>query len=161
MIDRWTPLRLLVVIGLFLAPVWGWFDAARLRWLYLATLACALAFFATPVVRAFATWLGVVDLPCERKVHATATPLFGGAAVYGAFAVTVLANFEFSLGLKGVAVGSTIVVTIGLIDDVADLPAWMKLLGQIAAASTAITYGVILDTLPSWIPGLVPSPLTS
>src|SRR5207244_12129022 len=33
--------------------------------------------------------------------------------------------------------------------------AWLRLLGQIAAASTAIAYGVILDSLPSWIPGVL------
>ena len=109
----------------------------------------------TPLVREVARRWGVLDLPGERKVHATATPLFGGVAVYGAFAVTVLANFDFSRGLKGVAVGGTIVVVVGLLDDLTDLPAWLKLLGQIAAASTAIAYGVILDTLPSWIPGVL------
>jgi len=153
-IDRWTLLRLLVVVVLLLAPVWRWSGAARLSWLYLVGLACALAFFATPLVRAFARWWGVLDLPAERKVHATATPLLGGAAVYGAFAVTVLANFDFSRGLKGVAVGGTIVVAVGLLDDLTDLPAWLKLGGQIAAASAAIAYGVVLNTVPSWVPGV-------
>src|SRR5437773_1529586 len=109
------------------------FYAARLPWLYLVVLACGLALFATPLVREVARRWGVLDLPGERKVHATATPLFGGVAVYGAFAVTVLANFDFSRGLKGVAIGGTIVVVIGLLDDLTDHPAWLKFLGQIAA----------------------------
>ena len=155
MIDRWASLWLLVVVVLLLTPLWRSFYAARLPWLYLVVLACGLALFATPLVREVARRWGVLDLPGERKVHATATPLFGGVAVYGAFAVTVLANFDFSRGLKGVAVGGTIVVVVGLLDDLTDLPAWLKLFGQIAAASTAIAYGVILDTLPSWIPGFL------
>ena len=155
MIDRFAPLRLLVVIVLLLTPVWRWFSTARLSWLYLVVLACALAFFTTPLVRGFARWWGVLDLPGERKVHATPTPLLGGAAVYGAFAVTVLANFDFSRGLKGVAVGGTIVVATGLLDDLTDLPAWLKLCGQTAAASAAIAYGVILNTVPSWVPGVL------
>jgi UDP-GlcNAc:undecaprenyl-phosphate GlcNAc-1-phosphate transferase len=154
-IDRWTPLRLLVVIALLFTPVWQWLSAARLPWLYLVALACALAFFATPLVRAFARAWGVLDVPHERKVHATATPLLGGAAVYGAFAVTVLTNFDFSRGLKGVAVGGTIVVAVGLLDDMTDLPAWLKLGGQIAAASAAIAYGVVLTTVPFWVPGFL------
>jgi len=154
-IDRFAPLRLLVVIVLLLTPVWRWFSAARLSWLYLVVLACALAFFTTPLVRGFARWWGVLDLPGERKVHATPTPLLGGAAVYGAFAVTVLANFDFSRGLKGVAVGGTIVVATGLLDDLTDLPAWLKLCGQTAAASAAIAYGVSLNTVPSWVPGVL------
>ena len=43
MIDRFAPLRLLVVIVLLLTPVWRWFSTARLSWLYLVVLACALA----------------------------------------------------------------------------------------------------------------------
>ena len=148
------PLRFVFVAVLLFTPFWRSY-AARLPWLYLVVLACALAFFATPLVRGVARWWGVLDLPGERKVHATATPLLGGTAVYGAFAVTVLANFDFSRGLKGVAVGGAIVVAIGLLDDLTDLPAWLKLGGQIAAASAAIGYGVILNTVPNWIPGVL------
>lgn len=155
MIDRWTLPRVALVAALLLTPVWGWSHAARLPWLYLAALACAVAFFATPLARAFALWWGVLDLPAERKVHAVATPLLGGAAVYGAFAVTVLANFDFSLQLKGVAVGGTIVVAIGIVDDMTDLPAALKLFAQVGAAGAAIAYGVILNTVPTWIPGFL------
>src|SRR5256712_3618871 len=155
MIDRWTPLRFVFVGVLLFTPFWRWFYAARLPWLYLVVLACALAFFATPLVREGARWWGVLDVPSARKVHVTATPLLGGTAVYGAFAVTVLANFDFSRGLKGVAVGGTIIVAVGLLDDLTDLPAWLKLGGQIAAALAAIGYGVILNTVPNWIPGFL------
>jgi len=153
MIDRWASLWLLFVVVLLLTPLWRSFYAARLPWLYLVVLACGLALFATPLVREVARRWGVLDLPGERKVHATATPLFGGVAVYGAFAVTVLANFDFSRGLKGVAIGGTIVVAIGLLDDLTDLPAWLKLLGQIAAASTAIARrrAMKASSRPSWL----------
>src|SRR5256712_3676031 len=155
MIDRWTPLRFVFVGVLLFTPFWRWFYAARLPWLYLVVLACALAFFATPLVREGARRWGVLDVPSARKVHVTATPLLGGTAVYGAFAVTVLANFDFSRGLKGVAAGGTIIVSNGLRDDLTDLPAWLKLGGQIAAALAAIGYGVILNTVPNWIPGFL------
>lgn len=155
MIDRWTLARLALVVALPLTSAWGWFHAARLPWLYLVTLAGAVAFFATPLARAFALRRGVLDVPGARKVHAVATPLLGGVAVYSAFAVTVLANFDFSLQLKGVAVGGTIVVAIGVLDDMTDLPAALKLLGQIGAAGAAVAYGVILNTVPTWVPGFL------
>src|SRR3989454_5204558 len=84
-----------------------------------------------------------------------ATPLLGGAGVYLAFAITVLANFHFSMTLKGVALGASVVVALGILDDVADLPAWVKLLGQIGGASLAMLYGVVLSVAPSWWPGAV------
>lgn len=155
MIDRWALPRLALLVALLLTPVWSWFHAAGLTWFYLVALAGALAGFATPLARALALRCAVLDLPGERKVHTVATPLLGGAAVYGAFAVTVLNNFDFSRQLKGVAVGATIVVAIGILDDVTDLPAALKLLGQVAAAGAAIAYGVILNTVPTWAPGFV------
>ena len=138
---------------LFLPHVRSWFAAAGLDWAYLAALASAVAFFGVPVLRRIAFGLGVLDNPGARKIHQYATPLLGGAAVYAAFAITVLFNFDFSRGLKGVALGATIVVALGLLDDAFDLPAPVKLGGQVAGAVVAITYGVVLSVVPFWVPG--------
>jgi UDP-GlcNAc:undecaprenyl-phosphate GlcNAc-1-phosphate transferase len=138
---------------LILPPVRRWFAAAGLDWAYLAALAWAVAFFGVPVVRRLAFALGVLDRPAARKVHRTPTPLLGGAAVYAAFALTVLFNFTFSRGLKGVVVGATLVVVIGLLDDIWDLPAPVKLAGQVAGVGAALAYGVVLSVVPHWLPG--------
>ena len=144
----------LALVGVLAVPaVRGWFAAAGLDWAYLAALAWALAFFAVPVVRRVAVAAGVLDCPEARKVHRTPTPLLGGAAVYAAFAVTVLFNFNFSRGLKGVAVGATIVVVLGLLDDVWNLGAPVKLAGQALAVAAATAYGVTLSVAPHWLPG--------
>jgi UDP-GlcNAc:undecaprenyl-phosphate GlcNAc-1-phosphate transferase len=144
----------LALVGLLLfTPIWSRDHAARLPWLYLVVLAFSVALFAAPLVQALASRWGVLDLPAARKVHDVATPLLGGAAVYCAFAVTVLSSFDFSLQLKGVAVGATLVVAIGILDDVTDLRASLKLLGHIGAAVAAIAYGVVLNIAPYWVPG--------
>ena len=148
-----TLARVAFVIALTLPPVRRAFSASGLGWVYLVVLAFALALVGVPLVRALAHWWGVLDRPAARKVHMTATPLLGGAAVYGAFAATVLFNFTFSLQLKGVAVGATIVVAVGLLDDVFDVPARWKLAGQAVAVAVAMAYGVVLDTVPTAWPG--------
>jgi UDP-GlcNAc:undecaprenyl-phosphate GlcNAc-1-phosphate transferase len=148
-----TLARIAFVIALTLPAVRRAFSASGLGWAYLVVLAFALAIFGVPLVRAVAHWWGVLDRPAARKVHATATPLLGGAAVYAAFAGTVLFNFTFSLQLKGVALGATIVVAVGLLDDVFDVPARWKLAGQVAAVAVAMAYGVVLDTVPTAWPG--------
>ncbi len=125
------------------------FAESGLGWAYLVALAFALALVGVPLVRALARWCGVLDAPAARKVHASATPLLGGAAVYAAFAATVLFNFAFSRELKGVALGATLIVLVGVLDDVLDLPARVKLLGQLTAAGVAMSYGVVLDTIPT------------
>jgi len=145
--------RLLLVAVLFLPSVRGWFGAAGLDWAYLAALAWALAFFGVPVARRVAFATGILDEPAARKVHHAPTPLLGGAAVYAAFAVTVVFNFNFSRGLKGILVGATVVVVLGVLDDVWNLPAPVKLAGQVAAVGAAVAYGVVLSVAPHWLAG--------
>lgn len=145
-------LRLLLLVVLTLSPVREWFRTAGLAWPYLVVLGFAAAYFAVPIVRACALWRGVLDQPSARKVHAIATPLLGGAAVYFAFALTVIFNFNFSRELKGVALGASVVVAVGILDDLFDLPPWLKLAGQVAAAAVALSWGVMLNLVPIWFP---------
>ena len=147
--------RLILPILLLLPPVRRWAVEARLLWPYLGVLAFSLAFLFVPLVRAAALRLGILDQPDARKVHAVATPLLGGAAVWAAFALTVLYNFNFSRELKGVAVGATIVVVVGILDDAFNLPAVLKLAGQVAGALAALGYGVTLRVIPQDAPGAV------
>jgi UDP-GlcNAc:undecaprenyl-phosphate GlcNAc-1-phosphate transferase len=153
---RWLAvLRLVVMLVLLLPGVRRWAASIGLVWLYLVSIACAVSLVIVPLVRAYALRWSVLDQPSARKVHVTPTPLLGGAAVYTAFAVTVLLNFNFSLALKGVALGATVIVAVGMVDDVIDLPAWIKLLGQLGGAGVAIAYGVMLDIVPNWVHGFV------
>jgi len=145
---------LVLPIILLLPPVRRWAVEARLLWPYLGTLAFSLAFVFVPLVRSFALWRGVLDHPDPRKVHAAPTPLLGGAAVYAAFAFTVLHNFDFSRELKGVAVGATVVVIVGILDDMFGLPASVKLAGQVVGALAALSYGVTLEIVPSTWPAV-------
>jgi UDP-GlcNAc:undecaprenyl-phosphate/decaprenyl-phosphate GlcNAc-1-phosphate transferase len=151
-----TLARVAFLVLLTTPPVRRAFGSSGLGWAYLVVLAFALAIAGVPLVRTVARWWGVLDAPAARKVHAVATPLLGGAAVYAAFAATVLFNFTFSRELKGVALGATIIVGIGLLDDVFDVPARWKLAGQVAAVAVAMAYGVVLDTIPRSWPGSVP-----
>ena len=146
----WATLaRVALVIALTLPPVRRAMAAWGLGWAYLVVLAFALALAGVPLVRVLAQRCGVLDAPAARKVHAVATPLLGGAAVYAAFAATVLFNFTFSRELKGVAVGATITVAVGVLDDIFNVPARWKLAGQVCAVAVAMAYGVVLDTVPT------------
>jgi UDP-GlcNAc:undecaprenyl-phosphate GlcNAc-1-phosphate transferase len=150
-----SALGLALLILLVGPAVRRWCAGAGLVWPYLVAVAFAAAFFAVPVTRAYALWRGVLDQPSARKVHAVSTPLLGGLAVYFAFAVTVLFNFDFSRELKGVALGATLVVLMGALDDLLDLPAGLKLAGQLAAAAMAMAWNVMLNVVPNWVPGFV------
>jgi UDP-GlcNAc:undecaprenyl-phosphate GlcNAc-1-phosphate transferase len=147
-----TMVRVGLAAVVLLPPVRRTFAGAGLWWLYLMAVAFALALAGVPLARTLATWWGVLDVPAARKLHRVPTPLLGGAVVYAAFAATVLFNFAFSLQLKGVAVGATIIVVLGVLDDVYDLSASLKLLGQALAAMVAMAYGVTLHVVPEGVP---------
>ena len=148
-----TLVRATLAAAVLAPPVRRWFFGAGLLWLYLAASSFLIALVTVPLVRAYARWHGILDQPSGRKVHDVPTPLLGGAAVYAAFAVTVLLNFNFSIELKGVGLGAAIIVAVGILDDMSDLPAWVKLLGQLAAAGVTIAFGAVLTIVPHGVPG--------
>ena len=116
-------------------------------------IALGMALVLTPGVIAFARRTGALDKPDARKVHAHPIPRIGGIGIYAAFMVSILVQLifvdlspEFMMSLIGLMVGGTIVVAIGIIDDYCDLPAKVKLLGQIVAAAVlVIAFDVRID----------------
>lgn len=119
-------------------------------WTFLIALIVALA--ATPAVILLANKTGAMDAPDARKVHKGAMPRIGGLAIYAGFMVAILTMLDFSLlteevarGIKGLLIGGTMVVLLGLIDDYKNLPAKVKLLGQIAAACVVVFFDVRID----------------
>ena len=150
-----SMLGLGLLVLLAAPPLRQWAHGVGLVWPYLAAVAFAASFFAVPIVRGYAIWRGVLDVPSPRKIQTVSTPLLGGVAVYFAFALTVLFNFSFSRELKGVALGATAVVVIGVLDDLFDLPAWIKLGGHVAGAGIAMAWDVSLNVAPNWLPGFV------
>ncbi|MFQ6083736.1 MAG: glycosyltransferase family 4 protein [Candidatus Aminicenantia bacterium] len=129
-------------IHLFLSGV-------QFRWLFLLVSAFLLTFLLTPVIRLVATKLKILDLPDERKIHKKPMPLLGGLAIYISYVITIILNFSFSIELKGVIIGGTIILLIGLMDDIKSLSAKWKLIAQVLASVTLIICGVKLSFLPN------------
>ncbi|MCP4413217.1 MAG: undecaprenyl/decaprenyl-phosphate alpha-N-acetylglucosaminyl 1-phosphate transferase, partial [Gammaproteobacteria bacterium] len=126
-----------------------WFAHHKLAWLYALIISFLISYLCVPVVKRIALKLKAVDNPDARKVHKTPTALLGGVAVYVAFASTIIYTNSYSLELKGVAVGATIVFISGLIDDIVCLRARLKLIIQVIAVAIMIYYGVVADFLPN------------
>lgn len=122
-------------------------------WMFIAPF--LISFLFTPLVRKFALKFNILDYPNERKLHSRAIPLLGGLAIYIAFAVTVLINFHFSLELKGVALGATLIMVMGLIDDIRPISAKLRLIGQVLAGLVLIRYRVMVSFLPNVLWGRI------
>ena len=140
---------LFIFIFFILPGVRHWFSYHKLAWLYVLFFSFLVGYLCVPVVRRIASRLNIVDTPDKRKIHDGSTPLLGGVAVYVAFASAIIFNNAYSVELKGIAVGATIVFIVGLIDDIVCLRASLKLFVQMIAVAIMIHYGVVADFLPN------------
>ena len=122
-----------------------------LSYLLVGLVALAVTYAVTPLVCKFATRIGAIDHPNDRKVHAQATPTLGGIAmivgllVAGAVAMTLPdirpALTQYS-GPLGVLAGAIVIFALGVVDDLHDLPAPVKLAGQVFASGIVFLTGV-------------------
>ena len=125
-----------------------------------AVMAAGLTYCLTPLVRAVALRIGAVDRPGGRKMHAIATPTLGGLALFFGFVGGLgLSSLLFprlfvSSEAAGIAIGASLMVGIGIVDDLKGLSAPVKLAGQILAATT-MTFGGV-QVLFFWLPAFGP-----
>ncbi len=126
------------------------------QWLlYSGTFGCAtiLAAWLTPRMREAALRFGIVDRPDGRlKNHREPVPYLGGLAIYLAFLLS-LCFCPFGPEVLALLLGGSIVVLLGLVDDLGQLPPWTKLMGQLVAVFVLVKSGIYikLTFLPPWV----------
>ncbi|MSX02561.1 MAG: undecaprenyl/decaprenyl-phosphate alpha-N-acetylglucosaminyl 1-phosphate transferase [Actinobacteria bacterium] len=123
-----------------------------------AILAFALAFVVavalTPLTARLGLKVGAVDQPRERGLSENPTPLLGGLAILAAVLVASLVFLDGSGAdsekVRGILAGGIVVTIVGALDDRFDLPALVKFIGQIVAATIPVLAGVEVTniTLP-------------
>lgn len=112
-------------------------------------LAAVISAILTPIAIKIAPKIGAMDVPKDtRRMHDHPIPRFGGLGIYIAMLVSILVcvpRTEGTLGtiqVRGFLAGATIIVIVGLIDDLKGLKAWQKLIGQIIAAIVPCYFSV-------------------
>ncbi|MEY9979982.1 glycosyltransferase family 4 protein [Lysinibacillus sp. RC79] len=119
--------------------------------LYVSLIAAFVAsILLTPLVKRLAFRIGAVDAPNYRKVHARIMPRLGGLAIFLAFLIAVaifqpilIYNENGSDFLLAIIIGACIIVATGVIDDMREISAKAKLIGQLIAALIVIFVGGI------------------
>lgn len=122
-------------------------------YLLIAFTALLLAIGSTPVMRRLALRYSVVDNPQARKIHVMPVPLLGGAAIYISF-VLVLVFFGDRAYIRefvGIFTGASFMSLMGIIDDRWGLGSYIKLGGQLIAASVLIYSGVQVQLFGGWL----------
>lgn len=130
---------------------------------FILALSMSLAF--TPLCQALARRTGFLDIPkCENhKLHANATPLLGGLAMFSAWMMTILVGIAATSFINEEQLGNSIIsslagmhnvqrefivlclcafasLCLGLYDDKKSLKAWKKLIGQIIIAMVTASF---------------------
>jgi UDP-GlcNAc:undecaprenyl-phosphate GlcNAc-1-phosphate transferase len=152
----------LSLAAMLLPAVRSLFFNSGLRWQYILLFSAVAACFLTPLCRALALRLKVLDRPNWRKIHDQPTPLLGGVAVFVAFSAALFLNNVFLPGMKSLLFGATLIFVMGLIDDVNPIPAVLKLVLQVAISFLVVVVGDIHLTFfyhSPWAP-FVNVPLT-
>ena len=103
-------------------------------------------------MRTIALKLNIVDLPDERKVHKSSTPLLGGVAIIIAFISALSANMILDRSSIVLLSCAVFVAAVSLIDDWKGLSARLKLLIQLIAVIVLIYHGIILHLFPGNTP---------
>lgn len=108
-------------------------------------IAVAIAYFSTPQVKKFAIEAGALDTPDERKVHSKPTPRMGGLAIYFAVIIAIFVSMKINSQILGIVAGGTVMLLIGIIDDLKQLSAKIKLMGQIIAALVLVAFDIRIE----------------
>ena len=150
---RWlTPAALGALLGavtLTVPTVRQLFVFEGLRWLYILLFAFLGAGALTPLMVHLSHQWGLVDQPSDRKIHVHPTPRLGGAAVYLGFLGSVLMNSILPDWMIATLAAGSLLLIVGIIDDVWELPASSKLVAQLVAAGIVIATGKVLTLFPS------------
>ncbi|MCU0225035.1 MAG: undecaprenyl/decaprenyl-phosphate alpha-N-acetylglucosaminyl 1-phosphate transferase [Acidobacteria bacterium] len=117
-------------------------------------VACMTALFVTPRLRAAALRLGIVDAPDGKlKTHREPVAYLGGLAVALGVLASMGLTYQFDHAGLAILLGSSIVLVLGLIDDLVRLDPLSKLAGQVLAAAVLVKAGVFIQLtyLPPWV----------
>lgn len=128
----------------------------------------------TPAVRKIAYSVGALDTPSERKIHNYPIPRAGGVSLYFGFILAIFSAFPLAnlhgrgidpALLIGVLLGATLIMILGLLDDLNNIKAWIKFICQIGIVLLVMLFGIkitfVTNPFDSLIPlGLLSFPLT-
>ncbi|HWQ41544.1 MAG TPA: MraY family glycosyltransferase [Desulfosporosinus sp.] len=120
-------------------------------------MALVIAVITTPVSMKLAAKWGAIAYPGGRHVHTKPIPRLGGLAIYAAFwsAALVIQWWDKSYSMDvatimqiwGLFIGSSIIVVVGIWDDIRGMRPLVKLFWQIAAASVLLAFGFSMNAI--------------
>jgi UDP-GlcNAc:undecaprenyl-phosphate GlcNAc-1-phosphate transferase len=113
------------------------------RYLIIFLVSAAISAVSTPLAKSIAKKLGAIDVPKdERRIHSKPIPRMGGLAIYISFVICSLYFWGLNKHIIGILLGGTILVIMGIVDDIKTLRPRYKLLFQVLAAIVLIVFDI-------------------
>jgi UDP-GlcNAc:undecaprenyl-phosphate/decaprenyl-phosphate GlcNAc-1-phosphate transferase len=110
--------------------------------LFAFCVAAIVAWLLVPLTEKLAHRIGAIDIPRERSLHVKPTPKLGGLAILGGVLVSGLLWLQGGDQTAAILAGATLIAAFGVLDDVFELGALTKLVGQVIAAIIPVQAGV-------------------
>lgn len=117
-------------------------------------LSFLLVIYGTPVTRKVALRYNLMDIPDGRlKRQEEPVPYMGGVIIYFSFISPVSLMYQFNSELLGILFASSILLIVGLFDDLKALTPGIKFLFQVVATYILIKSGIHINLilLPPWL----------
>jgi len=114
-----------------------------------------IVYLLTPLVKRLAFKIGATDDPDDRKVHNRVMPRLGGLAIYLGFTLAVLLTQPLINSVWGLLLGGTLIMLLGVVDDIRGLSPRVKLAGQVAAALILVAFDIQVSFLTNPFQGML------
>ncbi|QQG52997.1 MAG: epoxyqueuosine reductase QueH [Candidatus Falkowbacteria bacterium] len=121
-----------------------------------------LSLILTWSIKKIALYFKIVDQPGERKIHKSATPLLGGAAIFVTFfGVLFFYSDRFLAGnldwrhLLGFFSGALLIIIGGILDDKYNLPAKWQIIFPLLAILAVVVGGVEIEKITNPFGGFI------
>lgn len=109
-------------------------------------LAGGVTFALTPLTVRLAHRLGAIDRPNPRSLHEAPTPKLGGLAILAGVLAAGAIWLPWGAETRAILLGAAAIAAVGVLDDVYELGAGPKLIGQTAAVAIPVAAGVTVES---------------
>ena len=107
----------------------------------------------TPLAIKIAPFIGAMDVPKDnRRMHGKPVPRFGGIAIYLGIMVSFYRLIPWNQQIFGIVLGGTLMLLIGIYDDLRGMSAKSKLLAQIVCAGIIFYFSVQIRGVANFLP---------
>ena len=129
--------------------------------LLLSLTSVLITILTTPYIKKIALKYNILDHPNNRKVHKKPIPQLGGLSIYLAFLInTLLFNENHTLQIT-LIIGATLILIIGLIDDIKEIRAIVKFIAQLFVAYLTWEMGIKISIISNPFGGILNTSILS